>query len=149
MLRRAPGLHRAPPTNYFIGTVAVVLWFVRDTLTLQSFFQIAAVILLVKALLAPVTLKDQCISMTNISYFLVFWHMQLYMSWYIISFFWLYLYFLNILYFFKYSCTNIFHRRSLSTLYMTQFLRKWVNHMTTSANLGKIFLVSDIKQLTG
>ena len=29
--------------------------------------------------------------------------------------FWLYLYFLNILYFFKYSCTNIFHRRSLCT----------------------------------
>ena len=29
----------------------------------------------------------------------VFWHMQLYMSWYIISFFWLYLYFLNILFF--------------------------------------------------
>ena len=27
--------------------------------------------------------------------------------------FWLYLYFLNIIYFFKYSCTNIFHRRSL------------------------------------
>ena len=31
--------------------------------------------------------------------------------------FWLYLYFLNILYFFKYSCTNIFHRRSLYTFY--------------------------------
>ena len=31
--------------------------------------------------------------------------------------FWLYLYFLNILYFFKYSCTNIFHRRSLCTSY--------------------------------
>ena len=29
----------------------------------------------------------------------------------------LYLYLLNILYFFKYSCTNIFHRRSLCTLY--------------------------------
>ena len=27
--------------------------------------------------------------------------------------FWLYLYFLNILHFFKYSCTDIFHRRSL------------------------------------
>ena len=32
--------------------------------------------------------------------------------------FWLYLYFLNILYFFKYSCTNIFHRRSLCTFYI-------------------------------
>ena len=31
--------------------------------------------------------------------------------------FWLYFYFLNILYFFKYSCTNIFHRHSLCTFY--------------------------------
>ena len=31
--------------------------------------------------------------------------------------FWLYLYFLNIIYFFKYSYTNIFHRRSLCTFY--------------------------------
>ena len=31
--------------------------------------------------------------------------------------FWLYLYFLNIHYFFKYSCTNIFHRCSLYTFY--------------------------------
>ena len=30
---------------------------------------------------------------------------------------WLYLSFLNIIYFFKYSCTNIFHRRSLYTFY--------------------------------
>ena len=50
--------------------------------------------------------------MDNESYFFVFWHMQLYMSWYIRSFFGIT--FLNILYFFKYSCTNIFHRRSLS-----------------------------------
>ena len=60
-------------------------------------------------------------SMDNISSFFgryVFWHMQLYMSWYIISFFRFYLYFLNIvLYFFKYSCTNIFHRRCLYTFY--------------------------------
>ena len=48
-------------------------------------------------------------------YFFVFWHMQLYMSWYIRSFFGFT--FLNILYFFKYSCTNIFHRRSHYTLY--------------------------------
>ena len=47
----------------------------------------------------------------------IFFHMQSYMSWYIISFFWLYLYFLIILNFFKYSCTNIFHRRSLCTFY--------------------------------
>ena len=31
--------------------------------------------------------------------------------------FWLYLYLFNILYFFKYSCTNIFHRHSLCTFY--------------------------------
>ena len=55
--------------------------------------------------------------MDNISYFFVFWHMQLYMSWYIRSFFGFT--FLNILYFFKYSCTNIFHRRSLYTFYST------------------------------
>ena len=35
--------------------------------------------------------------------------------------FWLYLYFLNIIYFFKYSCTNIFHRRSLCIFYMEPF----------------------------
>ena len=51
--------------------------------------------------------------MDNISYFFVFWHMQLYMSWYIRSFFGFT--FLNILYFYKYSCTSIFHRRSLYT----------------------------------
>ena len=44
--------------------------------------------------------------MDNESYFFVFWHMQLYMSWYIRSFFGFT--FSNILYFFKYSCTNIF-----------------------------------------
>ena len=41
--------------------------------------------------------------------------MQLYMSWHIRSFFGFT--FLNILYFFKYSCTNIFHSRSLYTFY--------------------------------
>ena len=45
----------------------------------------------------------------------MFWHMQLYMSWYIRSFFGFT--FLNILYFLKYSCTNISHRRSLYTFY--------------------------------
>ena len=56
--------------------------------------------------------------MDNKSYFFVFWHMQLYMSWYIRSFFGFT--FLNILYFFKYSCINIFHRRSLYTFYWSQ-----------------------------
>ena len=41
-----------------------------------------------------------------ILFFFVFWHMQSYMSWYIRSFFGFT--FLNTLYFFKYSCTNIF-----------------------------------------
>ena len=34
----------------------------------------------------------------------------------------LYLFFLNVLYFFKYSCTNIFHRRSLCTFYSTTLI---------------------------
>ena len=42
--------------------------------------------------------------------------MQLYMSWYIRSFFGFT--FLNILFFSKYSCTYIFHRRSLYTFYL-------------------------------
>ena len=49
-------------------------------------------------------------------HFLVFWHMQLYVSWYIISFLALSL-LLKYSLFFKYSCTNIFHRRSVCTFY--------------------------------
>ena len=64
-------------------------------------------------LLRPPTLT---IHHLNESYFFVFWHMQLYMSWYIRSFFGFT--FLNILYFFKYTCTNISHRRSLYTFYL-------------------------------
>ena len=37
--------------------------------------------------------------------------------------FWLYLHFLNILNFFKYSCTFIFHRRSLCTFYYAKRCR--------------------------
>ena len=36
--------------------------------------------------------------------------------------FWLCLYFWNILYCFKYSCTNIFHRRILCTFYWTRWM---------------------------
>ena len=43
--------------------------------------------------------------------------------------FWLYLYLLNILYFVKYSCTNIFHRRSRCTFY-------WRAKFTTSSSPG-------------
>ena len=46
----------------------------------------------------------------------MFWHMQLYMSWCIRSFFFGFT-FLNIIYFVKYFCTNILHRRSLYTFY--------------------------------
>ena len=67
--------------------------------------------------------------MDNESYFFVFWHMQLYMSWYIRSFFGFT--FLYILYFFKYSCTNIFHRRSLYTFYINWMLPKLFLHMFT------------------
>ena len=49
--------------------------------------------------------------------------------------FWLYLYFLNIIYFFKYSCTNIFHRRSLCTFYWKQLL-EWI---MWSHSLGTCF----------
>ena len=47
----------------------------------------------------------------------MFWHMQLYMSWYIRPFFGFT--FLNILYFFKSycTCTNTFQRRNLYTFY--------------------------------
>ena len=49
-------------------------------------------------------------------HFFVFWHLQAYMSWYIISFLALSL-LLKYSLFFKYSCTNSFHRRSLCTFY--------------------------------
>ena len=48
------------------------------------------------------------------SFFFLCWHMQLYMSWYIISFLALSLLLKYSLFF---SCTNIFHRRSLCTFY--------------------------------
>ena len=51
-------------------------------------------------------------------HFWVFWHMQLYLSWYIISFLALSLLLkYSFSYCFKYSCTKIFHRRSLCTFY--------------------------------
>ena len=51
-------------------------------------------------------------------HFSVFWHMQLYLSWYIISFLALSLLLkYSFSYCFKYSCTKIFHRRSLCTFY--------------------------------
>ena len=57
----------------------------------------------------------------NLSYFFVFWHMQLYMSWYIG---WIFGFtFLNILYFFKYSSINIFHRRSFYTFYWCELVK--------------------------
>ena len=35
-------------------------------------------------------------------------------------------YFLNIVYFFKYPCTNIFHRRSLCTFYWDQNTKRFI-----------------------
>ena len=75
--------------------------------------------------------------MDNKSYFFVFWHMQLYVSWYIRSFFGFT--FLNILYFFKYSCTNIFHRRSLYTSY---FYRRRRRHHRRYHHLGSLLYLS-------
>ena len=82
--------------------------------------------------------------MDNKSYFFVFWHMLLYMSWYIRSFFGFT--FLNILNFFKYSCTYIFHRCSLYTFYWTdrqsksngKFLSAWYpNSLCYTSTLSK------------
>ena len=60
--------------------------------------------------------------------FFVFWHMQLYMSWYIRSIF--DFTFLNIIYFFKYSYTSIFHRLSLYTFYGVVYLRNMILYLT-------------------
>ena len=53
----------------------------------------------------------------GLTYWIVYLHLFCILTYAIIyvliHLFWLYLYFLNIIYFFKYSCTNIFHRRSL------------------------------------
>ena len=82
--------------------------------------------------------------MDNKSYFFVFWHMQLYMSWYIRSFFGFT--FLNIFYFFKYFCTNIFHRRSRYTFYG----RKLFHRSSPRDNLSNVFYgVTSLQLLFG
>ena len=58
----------------------------------------------------------------GLTYWIVYFHFFCILTYAIICLdtsyhFWHYLYFLNILYFFKYSCTNIFHRRSLCIFY--------------------------------
>ena len=58
--------------------------------------------------------------MDSISFFCILTYANIYVLIHHIIF-WLYLYFLNILNFFKYSCTNIFHRRSLCTFYLNQW----------------------------
>ena len=78
--------------------------------------------------------------MDNESYFFVFWHMQLYMSWYIRSFSGFT--FLNILYFFKYSCTNIFHRRSLYTFY-TIYIYIYISHDIHVKTLSLFVVIQD------
>ena len=58
--------------------------------------------------------------------------------------FWLYLYFLNILYlFFKHSCTNIFHRRSLCTCYSN---RLNINFYVLLCHCQNIFLSKTFKE---
>ena len=74
----------------------------------------------------------------GLTYWIVYLHFFLYFdicnyicldtSWH----FWLYLYFLNILYFFKYSCTNIFHRRSLCTFCKQNFATQLTDWPTSS-----------------
>ena len=65
--------------------------------------------------------------------------MQLYMSWYIRSFFGFA--FLNILYFFKYSCTNIFHGRSLYTFY-EQAVHEYMASLVSCFMNRQTFVVS-------
>ena len=61
----------------------------------------------------------------------MFWHMQSYMSGYIRSFFSFSLRKYS-LFFFKYSCTNIFHRRSLYTFYIKYRYLEHFLHMGPS-----------------
>ena len=82
--------------------------------------------------------------MNNKSYFvLVFWHMQLCMSWYIRSFFGFT--FLNMLYFLKYFCTNIFHRRSLHTFYWNNWYHFRRFHFTTGQHFLKYAWILTLK----
>ena len=63
--------------------------------------------------------------------------------------FWLYLYFLNILYFFKYSCTNIFHRHSLCTLYSCKTSRERCTRLTIGClSLGFDAMYRQISNIT-
>ena len=67
--------------------------------------------------------------------------MQLYMSWYILSFLALSL-LLKYSLFFKYSCTNNFHRRGLCTFYMKMFTvqEKWSTVSLPCLHIGHIVL---------
>ena len=53
--------------------------------------------------------------------------------------FWRYLYFLNILYLFKYSYTNIYHRRSLCTFYWKYVIHKDTQWLWYLYNAGLKF----------
>ena len=63
-------------------------------------------------------------------------------GWYIRSFFGFT--FLNILYFFKYSCTNIFHRRSLDTFYWSGIVRTEESQCQTPGYLARMTLTDFI-----
>ena len=62
--------------------------------------------------------------------------MQLYMSWYIKSFFGFT--FWNILNFFKYACTSISHRRSLYTFYILSSLCKTTHRHLIHINVCRV-----------
>ena len=68
----------------------------------------------------------------GLTYWIVYFHFFCILTYAIIYvlihhiMFMLYLYFLIILYFFKYFCTNIFHRRSLCTFYYTYIQQAYI-----------------------
>ena len=55
----------------------------------------------------------------------------------------IYLYFLNILYFFKYSCTNNFHRRSPCTLYGDRSRLWWTFRIVCTRDLVRYIWISE------
>ena len=79
--------------------------------------------------------------MDNISYFFYFHYYYFDICNYICLdtsyHFWLYLYFLNVLYFFKYSCTNIFH--SLRSLIIKMFVNSKSVAIMVNSNSKRAF----------
>ena len=59
--------------------------------------------------------------------------------------FWLYIYFLNILYIFKCSCINIFHRRSLCTFYSNWYNVYIYIYMLSKLSSPWTFQICDVQ----